>query len=66
MIVSELPTFSDVTVLNPDIRVISRQGYLHHSILYEDGRMGFTVDVHDLTLVVHQVLDALHRGNHLP
>ena len=66
MVMSESPTLSDVTILNPDIRIISRQRHLYGRILHENRRMRLTVDVHNLALVVHQILDALHRGNHLP
>ena len=65
MVVGQLPTRSHKTVLHPHICILFRKGNLHHGILYEDGGMGFAVDMHDLTLVVHQVLQAQRRGNHL-
>ena len=55
-----------MAVLNPYIRIISRQRHLYGRILHENRGMGLTVDVHNLALVVYQILDALHRGDHLP
>ena len=55
-----------MTVLDPYMAVLFREWDLHHGILYEDTRMGLTVQVHDLPLVVDQILESHRRGDHLP
>ena len=57
MVMRQMPTTADVTVLNPYIAVLLRKWDLHHCILYEDARMWLTVEMHDLTLIVHQILE---------
>ncbi len=56
MIVGELPVFADMTVFYPDIRILLCECNVHHGILHKDRRMGFPVVVHDLPLVVLQIL----------
>ena len=56
MVVGEMPTLANMAVLDPDVAIFLRERNLHHGILYEDRGMGLTVEVHDLTLVVHEVL----------
>ena len=65
MVVGELPMLSDAAVLNPDVRILFRKGRPHLGILHEDAGVRLTVVVHDLTLVVHQILDGQRRGDHL-
>ena len=65
MIVRKLPMGTHMAVLNPNIRIILCQRDIHLCILYENGGMGFAVDVHNLPLVVLQILNTNHRGNHL-
>ena len=65
MIVRQMPTGTDETVLHPHIRILLRKRNLRHGILHEDGGMGFAVDMHDLALIVYKVLQAQRRGNHL-
>ena len=65
MVVRQMPTRANIAVLHPDIRILLRKRNLHHGILHEDRGMGFAVDMHDLTLVVHKILQTQRRGNHL-
>ena len=65
MIMRKHPSLTYVTVLYPDIGVLLCKTDLHHCILHENGRMGLTVEMHDLPLVVLQILDTHSRGNHL-
>ena len=58
MIVRELPTLAHMTILYPDICILLREVYLHQGVLHKDGGMGLAVEVHDLTLIVLQILDA--------
>ena len=60
MIVRKHPTFPDVAVLDPDILILFGKGNLHLSILHKDRGMGFAIQMHDLALVVLQILNA-HR-----
>ena len=65
MIVRQMPTGTYITVLHPHIRILFRKRNLHNGVLYEDRGMGLAVDMHDLALVVYEVLQAQRRGNHL-
>ena len=58
MIVRELPTLAHMTILYPDICILLREAYLHQGVLHKYGGMGLAVEVHDLTLIVLQILDA--------
>ena len=65
MVVGQMPTRADITILHPHIRIILRKRDLHHRILHKDRGMGLAVDMHDLALIVHKVLQTHRRGNHL-
>ena len=58
MVVGKVPARSDITVFNPHIFILLRKRNLHNRILYEDRRMGFAVDMHNLTLVIDEVLQS--------
>ena len=56
MVVGYLPPLTNMAILYPDVRIGFRERDVSHSILHKNARMGFPVVVHNLTLVVHQVL----------
>ena len=56
MITRQRPFLAYMTILNPDIRILRREGYIHQRILNEDRRMRLAVVVHDETLVGHHIL----------
>ena len=66
MVVSQVPALTYIRVLNPYIRILLCQGNLRDGILHKDAWMRLTVEMHNLPLVVHQILKAQRRGNHLP
>ena len=57
IVVRQMPLGTNKTVLYPDMAVLLRKGNLHHRVLHEDRRMRFTIQVHDLPLVVDEVLE---------
>ena len=65
MIVSQVPMLTDIGILYPYVRILFRQRNLNNGILYEDTGMWLTVKMHDLALIVHQILKTQSRGNHL-
>ena len=66
VIVGEMPMLANVAIFNPDITVLLCERDLHHGILHEDRRMWLAVEMHDLTLVVHEILKSQRRRDHLP
>ena len=58
MIVSQMPAGTDKAFFYPDIGILLGKGNLRHGILYEDARVWLTVMMHDLTLVIDEILDA--------
>ena len=65
VVVGKMPFLSNITVLNPDIRILLSKRNLRHSVLHEDRGVRLTVEMHDLTLVVHQILKSQRGGDHL-
>ena len=65
VVVGQVPAFTYIGVLNPYIRILLCQRNLRDGILHKDARMRLTVEMHDLPLVVHQILKAQRRGDHL-
>ena len=61
----QMPMGSHKTVLYPYIRIFLRKQNLYEGILHEDRGMRLAIDMHDLALVVHEVLQAQRRSNHL-
>ena len=61
VIVSQGPTFAHVAVFNPNIGILLSKLVLAHSILHKQTGVRFTIVVHNLTLIVHQVLNAERR-----
>ena len=56
---------TDMAVLNPDIGILFCEVYIGSGILHKDTWMRLAVEMHDLALVVHQILNAQCGGNHL-
>ena len=56
MVMGQMPPTAHMTILNPYIAVLLGKRNLHHGILNKDARMRFTVEMHDLTLVVDEIL----------
>ena len=56
MVVGEMPTLANVAVLNPDVAIFLRERNLHHGILHEDRGMWLAIEMHNLTLIVHEIL----------
>ena len=52
------------TVFYPDVLVLFRKRHLVDGILGKDTGMRLTIVVHDIALVVDNVLDSHCRGNH--
>ena len=48
---------TDMAVLYPDICVLFSEGYIGFGILYKDTWMRLAVEMHDLALIVHQILN---------
>ena len=65
MVVRQMPMGSYKAILYPNIRILLRKGDLYERVLYEDRGMRFAVDMHNLALVVYEVLQAQRRSNHL-
>ena len=65
VIMGKVPTATDVAILYPNIAVLLCKRNLHDGILHKNARMGFTVEVHNLPLVVDEVLESHRRRNHL-
>ena len=57
MIVGEFPMGTDMAVLYPDICILFSEGYIGFGILYKDTWMRLAVEMHDLALIVHQILN---------
>ena len=56
MVVGQVPMLTNIGILYPYIRIFFRQWNLGDGILYEDTGMRFTIEVHNLALIVYQVL----------
>ena len=65
IVVRQRPVRPDAAVLYPHIGVLVRKRIAGQRILCKDARMWLTVMVHDVTLVVHHILDSHCRGDHL-
>ena len=57
MLMTQYPFPSHEAVLHPQVLVILGYGSLSNRVLDEHGRMRFPGMMHNLTLVVHQVLN---------
>src|SRR5574344_277031 len=66
MVVREIPLLTHATVFYPYILVGHGHGYIHLCILDKDRRMRFSVQMEDIPLVVHDILDRHHGRDHLP
>ena len=66
IVVRQCPIGSHVAVLYPNIVVLLRKAETNIGILYEDAGMWFAVVVHDVALVVDDILNGQRRRNHLP
>ena len=60
------PVRTDAAVFYPYIGILVRKRIVRQGVLSKDARMWLTVMVHDVTLVVHHILDSYRRGYHLP
>ena len=56
MVVGQVPMLTNIGILYPYVRIFFRQWNLGDGILYEDTGMRFTIEVHNLALIVYQVL----------
>ena len=61
VVVGEFPLWAYMGILNPDVGVVGRERYLGNRILNEYAGVGFAVVMHNLALVVHQVLQGQGR-----
>ena len=58
MIVSQVPTRPDITIFYPDITILISKRNLRDSVLHKDAGVRLTIQMHDFTLIVHQILDS--------
>ena len=58
---TELPVRTYTTVLYPQTGILLRQFHMTHGILNKDRGMGFPTEMHNLALVVDEVLDSERR-----
>ena len=65
VVVCQRPVRTDAAVLYPHVGVLPGKLIVRQRILREDAGMGLAVVVHDVALVVDDVLDGYRRGNHL-
>ena len=54
---------TNITILNPDIRILRSEWIHGDGILHEHRRMGFARMMHNLSLVILQILNSNHRRN---
>ena len=65
IVVSKRPTRTHETVLNPDVVILIGKLVVGNGVLRKNAGMGLAVVVHDVALVVDDVLNSYRRGNHL-
>ena len=65
VVVRQMPFLTHVAVLYPNIAILLRKTNLRHSILHKDRGMGLAIQMHNLALIVHQILKPQRRGDHL-
>ena len=65
VVVSKGPPLAHVAVFNPEICIFLSKAEVADGILHKDAGMRFTTMVHNLALIVNQVLNAEGRRNHL-
>ena len=61
IIVGKSPSLAHIAVFNPDVCVLLSKAELANSILHKDTGVRFTIVVHNLTLIVHQILNSQRR-----
>ena len=61
----QCPAWTHKAILHPNVIVLIRKLIVHDSILRKDAGMRFTVVMHDVALVVDEILDSQRRGYHL-
>ena len=65
VVVRQRPVGTDVTVFYPDVIVLLCKLKAYLCVLHEDAGVRLTVVVHDVALVVDDILNSQRRGNHL-
>ena len=64
VVMCQMPSRSDETIFYPDVLVLLCEFIVGNGILREDGRMRLSVVMHDVALVVDNILYSNRRGNH--
>ena len=64
IVVRQRPARSHEAVLDPDVVVLLRKPIMRNGVLRENARMRLAVVMHDVALVVHDILNGHRRADH--